>query len=51
MADIMALLGLEFLYDVLEQRFGRSVASIVTLALALVLLGAVVWIGAKILGR
>ena len=50
MADIMALMGLEFLYDELEERFGRLVASIVTLALALALLGIVVWIGIKVLG-
>jgi len=51
MADLMALMGLEFLYDVLEERYGRLVASIVTLALALVILGAVVWLVAKVLSH
>jgi len=43
MADLMALMGLEFLYDVFEERYGRLVASIGTLVLALVILGAVMW--------
>ena len=51
MADLMALIGLEFLYDVLEERYGRLVASIVNLALALVILGAAVWLLTKVLGH
>jgi hypothetical protein len=51
MADLMALMGLEFLYDALEERYGRLVASIVTLALALVIFGAVVWLLTKVLGH
>jgi hypothetical protein len=49
LADLMALMGLEFLYDVLEERCGRFVASLVTLSLALVILGFVVWVTLKIL--
>jgi len=39
----MADFSLEFLYDVFEERYGRLVASIGTLVLALVILGAVMW--------
>jgi hypothetical protein len=49
MADLMALMGLEFLYDVLEERWGRLVESLVTLASAVLILGAVVSLVAKVL--
>ena len=49
MADLMALMGLEFLYDVVEERFGRVAAFVVTLASALALLAIVAWLPVQIL--
>jgi len=39
MLDILAFSGLEWVYDRVEDRFGKAAAWIVTLALALTILG------------
>lgn len=39
MLDIFALSGLEWVYDRVENRFGRITAWVVTMALALAVLG------------
>ena len=39
MLDIFALSGLEWVYDRVEDRFGRVAAWVVTMALALAVLG------------
>lgn len=39
MLDIFALFGLEWVYDRVEDRFGRGAAWFVTIALALAVLG------------
>ena len=51
MADLMVLLGLEFLYDVLEERYGSLVAALVTITSAIIILGIVVWMLAHLLSR
>ena len=51
MADILALIGLEWLYDVVEARWGRGAAALVTIGLAIVFIGALVWILAQVLNR
>ena len=39
MLDIFALSGLEWVYDRVEDRFGRAAAWVVTITLALAILG------------
>lgn len=43
MLDIVALTGLEWLYDIVEYRFGVLAAWIVTLTVAFAILGIAVW--------
>ena len=40
--DVVALLGLEWIYDKVEDRYGRLAAWFVTIGLAALILGAVV---------
>jgi hypothetical protein len=42
MLDIVALLGLEWVFDKVEDRYGRAAAWIVTTGLAVAFLGAIV---------
>ena len=51
MLDIIAMTGLEWLYDVVENRFGRLAATVVTAGLALGIIGVLVWILVRVLGR
>lgn len=51
LADIMALMGLEWVYDVVEDRWGRTAAALVTISLAITIIGILIWILAKVLNR
>ena len=51
MLDIIALTGLDWLYDIVENRYGRVAASVTTIALALGVVGVLVWIFVAVLGR
>ena len=48
MLDLVAWMGLEWLYDSVEDRYGRAVAWLI-IASALVLLGVVAWILIRVL--
>lgn len=49
MLDLIALTGLECLYDYVENRHGRATAWIVTLAAAASILGSLIWILMRVL--
>jgi hypothetical protein len=51
MLDILALTGLEWLYDRIEDRYGRRAAWLVTSALALAIIGVLVWILIAVVNR
>lgn len=42
MLDVVALCGLEWVYDKVENRYGTAAAWIVTIALAALMLGAII---------
>ena len=51
MADIVALMGLEWLYDVVEKRWGGRAAVLVTITLAITILGVLIWVLVRLSGR
>ena len=51
MLDVLALTGLEWLYDRVEDRYGRAAAWLVTSATALALVGIIVWVLLALLWR
>jgi Na+/melibiose symporter-like transporter len=51
MLDILALTGLEWLYDRVEDRYGRAAAWLVTGGTALILIGILIWILVRVLSR
>jgi hypothetical protein len=51
MLDILALTGLDRLYDRVEGRYGRTAAWLVTSATALALIGIIVWVLFAVLWR
>jgi Na+/melibiose symporter-like transporter len=51
MLDILALTGLDRLYDRVEDRYGRTAAWLLTSATALALIGIIVWVLFAVLWR
>jgi hypothetical protein len=51
MLDILAVWGLGWLYDWVEDRYGRPSALLVTWLTALTLLAVIIWIFVKVLAR
>jgi hypothetical protein len=51
MLDILALTGLDWLYDRIEDRYGRGTAWLATFAVALGIIGLSVWLLVLVLRR
>jgi Na+/melibiose symporter-like transporter len=51
MLDFVAVAGLEWLYDRVEDRYGRAAAWLVTGSTALIFIGILVWILVRFFGR
>ena len=51
MLDILAVTGLEWLYDIVENRYGRVAALLVTWGAALLLIGLILWFLVRLIAR
>lgn len=51
MLDILAVTGLEWLYDIVENRYGRVAALLVTWGAALFLIGLILWFLVRLIAR